>query len=355
MVFRSRFDEPLPGQPSRPGERARKSLGRVAVLIDRVAESAAADLDPEAPVQSTGAVMEALSIIGYETVELPVEGARRDRFVRRLLDGDFSLVFNLCESVGGRSAEELLFCLHKDRSAAVLRANGIAVPDWLSVEKNDPLPENWGSFPAIVKPAAEDGSNGVHPASLVHSRKELYSAVARLRRHWGKVLVQQYIDGRELNLAIVGARLLPPAEIDFSRLPDGSPPIVTFAAKWCPGSPEDEGTRPVCPAQLPARKSRELQRLAARAWRLMHGHGYARVDVRLAADGTPYVIDINPNPDLSRDAGLARQARAAGWSYEKLIRQIVRDAQTPRRAEGATEGKRSWTIVPAAASQEGAV
>jgi D-alanine-D-alanine ligase len=156
------------------------------------------------------------------------------------------------------------------------------------------------------------------------------------------VLVQEFIGGREINLAIVGNQLLPPAEIDFSTLPEGLPPIVSYAAKWHDQSPEFSGTVPICPAPLAPEESERLQRLAARAWRLMDGTGYARVDIRLTDDGTPYVIDINPNPDLSLDAGLARQARVAGWSYEELIGRITDEALEPS-AGGAAHS--AWTFV----------
>ncbi len=324
---------------------------RVAVLVDAVAESEAAALDPLAPAQSTGRIIAALDSLGYEPVELSITADDPAAWLRRLIDGDFAFAFNLCETIGGRadgeylaaaavelvglpmtgaSAATLLLCLNKDRCSAILRAHEVNVPDWTLVTRGAPPPEAWDAFPAIVKPAAEDASNGVHPNSVVTSREELIEALLRLQKTWDKLLVQRFVEGREINLAIVGDDLLPLSEIDFSGLPGGSPPIVTFAAKWKSGSPEDLGTQPVCPAPLPPQVAEELKRLAARAWRLVDGHGYARVDVRLREDGVPFVIDINPNPDLSADAGLARQARVAGWSYEELIGKIVREALTAR-------------------------
>ncbi len=248
----------------------------------------------------------------------------------------------------GASAETLLLCLNKDRCAAILRAHGFVVPDWRLLRRNCPLPEDWDRFPAIVKPAAEDASNGVHPYSIVRSLGELHQLAERLLQHFTSLVVQEYIDGREINLAIVGDYLLPAAEIDFSALPQGSPPIVSFEAKWSEGSPEDLGTQPVCPAPLPAEVTRELQLLAGGVWRVMEGRGYGRVDVRLAPDGRPYVIDINPNPDLSADAGLARQARVAGWTYEQLIEKIVDEALVgPNGANGS-----DWTILQPVAQAE---
>ncbi len=331
---------------------------RVAVLVDEVAENESATALDMAPVQSTAGVLEALAALGHQPVELSLQPGRIGEWLGRLIDGGFDLAFNLCETVAGRAEGEhlaaaavellglpmtgassatLLLCLHKDRCAAVLRAHGIPVPDWTVLGRDDDSLDAWDRFPAIVKPAADDASNGVHPSSVVRSNSELRATVDRLRAAWRKLIVQEFIDGREINLAIVGEHFLPPAEIDFSRLPEGLPPIVSFDAKWRPGSPEDLGTQPICPARLPKARVAELERLARRAWRLVDGQGYARIDVRLAADGVPYVIDINPNPDLSPDAGLARQARAAGWSYTTLIERIVEAALDGRAGRESAE------------------
>ncbi len=350
------------------GNTARAPL-RVAVLVDHFAETYVSG-DPAAPAQSTVRIIESLKTLGHEPVELSLREDKTVEWLQSLIDGSFDLAFNLCETIGGRaqgehlaagavelleipmtgaSAATLLLCLDKDRCAAMLRARGITVPDWKVVDGAHPFPETFDRFPAIVKPAADDASNGVHSTSVVNSIPEARSAIARIREHWDKVVVQDFIEGREINLAIVGNYLLPPAEIDFSTLPEDSPPIVSFAAKWTPESTDYQGTVPVCPAELPPHQAEQLQRLAAQAWRLMDGRGYARVDVRLTANGTPYIIDINPNPDLSLDAGLARQARVAGWDYDDLIGKVVECA-----LDGAREpGVRDWTILQPVAVTEG--
>ena len=319
--------------------------GRIAVLLDEIAEQEADWNDPAAAT-STRDVTAALSGLGYEPIEVRYRPREGSEWLRRLADGGFRCAFNLCETVGGEAdgehlaaasveflglpitgarASTLLYCLDKDLCSAVLRSHGVPVPEWRYVAE-DEGPGDWNLFPAIVKPMAEDASNGVHATSVAWTRDELQGAVRSLQESWGDLIVQRFIEGREINLAMVGHHILPPAEIDFSTLPDGSPPIVTFEAKWVPGSLEDRGTRPICPAPLEPHVAARLQELAAQAWSLVGGEGYARVDIRLSQRGVPYVIDINPNPDLSIDAGLARQARVAGWSYETLVEMIVDDA-----------------------------
>jgi D-alanine-D-alanine ligase len=142
-----------------------------------------------------------------------------------------------------------------------------------------------------------------------------------------EVLVQEYVAGREFNVGFVGKRMLPIAEIRFDGMPDGSWPIVSYAAKWIPGSPEDEGTQPICPAEVPADLAQRIGQVARDAWLHMSGgEGYGRVDLRVSPEGQPYVLEVNPCPDLSSNAGLARMGRAFGWSYDDLVIQIVDEA-----------------------------
>jgi D-alanine-D-alanine ligase len=299
-------------------------------------------------------VAAALRTLGYDPVVVEFNGDAAG-WLAELANGCFQLVFNLCEGLNNQAAGEpvaaafvevlgipltgapsemLALCLRKDRANAVLRAHGVPVAEWVVARPGQPLGP-WRRFPAIVKPAAEDGSFGIGPDSVVGDRAELEAVLARGCRQWGRMLVQRFIRGREFTLAIVGGRVLPHAEIDFSDLPRGLPPVVTYAAKWDYGSPEERGTVPRCPARLPARLAARLTRLAGRVWAAVDGAGYGRIDVRVDDRGATFVTDVNPNPDLGVSVGLARQAAAAGWSYVDLVARIVEDALTRgRRAAG---------------------
>ena len=319
--------------PSSPGARRR----RVAVIADAVAETA--ERFESAAASSLGDVRAALAALGFEPVVLEFAGEPAS-WLAALREGGFDLVFNLCEGLGGQGSEEplpaaavellglpmtgarsftLALCLRKDLVNAHLRTRGMAVPDWAVACAGQPLA--WRHFPAIVKPAAEDASLGIDPECVVRSPSELAAARGRGHESWERLLVQRFVDGRELNLAVVGDRVLPPAEIEWS-LPDGLPRILTYSAKWDPGSVYDRGTVPrvlAADGRLVAR----LDRLARRVWAAVEGVGYGRIDVRMDERGRLHVIDVNPNPDLSPTAGLARQAAAAGWRYEDLIARIV--------------------------------
>jgi D-alanine-D-alanine ligase len=188
-------------------------------------------------------------------------------------------------------------------------------------------------LPAIVKPAAEDASTGLDTHSVVTDRKSLRARVAAMTEQFDDVLVQQYVPGREFNVGFVGDRILPVAEIDFTAMPEGSWPILTYAAKWHVGSAEDLGSRPVCPAPISQRLADRLTRVADAAWRTMQGKGYGRVDLRVDDTGRPWVLEVNPNPDLTDEAGLSRMAKATGWDYAELVRRIAELAL--REAQGA--------------------
>jgi D-alanine-D-alanine ligase len=118
---------------------------------------------------------------------------------------------------------------------------------------------------------------------------------------------------------------------------------VSYAAKWIPGSPEDEGTLPVCPAEIPDDLAKRIGQVARAAWEhVSGGEGYGRVDLRVNEEGNPYVLEVNPCPDLSSNAGLARMGRAFGWSYDDLVMQVVDEAlmrsQTNRAAAALVSG-----------------
>jgi len=285
--------------------------------------------------------------MGHQVHKVPVRQDQRWLAQCRRAD----LVFNLCEGVDGVAMWEdhvvaalefagipftgagswtVAACRRKAVANAILATAGLPIPLWVVAHGriSDDFP-----LPAIVKPAAEDASAGLDRASVVTDKKSLRARVAAMTEQFDEVLVQQYIPGREFNVGLVGQRSLPVAEIDFSGMPEGTWPILTYAAKWHVGSPEDLGSVPVCPAAISDRVAARLLRTAEAAWRAMQGKGYGRVDLRVDGDGRPWVLEVNPNPDLTDEAGLSRMGRAAGWDYAELVRRIAEVAL--REAQGA--------------------
>lgn len=279
-----------------------------------------------------------LSDAGHEVARV---GVRHDlRWLPKARAAD--LIFNLCEGINGVGKWEdlvaatielagipmtgcsswtITLCHNKAIVNAVLQAAELPVPRWVvprghRVARDFPLP-------AIVKPAAEDASVGIEQSSVVRSRAQLEARVAQHSESYDEVLVQEYIDGREFAVGFIGDMTLPISEIDFGAMPDNAWKILSFSAKWEKGSVEDTGTQPVCPARVDKELEKKIVSAAQAAWKAVGGSGYGRVDLRVDHDGEPWILEVNPNPDISDDAGLSGMARAKGWNYSDLILRIV--------------------------------
>lgn len=326
---------------------------KVAILFDAGSEEWSPQ-DVAAVVANVHEVRDVLRRRGHEVELLPVRSGDF-RWLSRVRRAD--LVFNLCEGINGHARFEDLVaatlelvgvpftgcrswptsvCHRKHVANTLLSAAGLPVPAFMLAQGNKlsafPLP-------AIVKPAAEDASVGIDNGAVCTSKRALKKRVAQMLEQFEDVLIQEYVPGREFNVGFVGKRMLPISEIRFDTLPDGTWPIVSYAAKWIPGSPEDQGTVPVCPAELPEDLAQRIGQVARTAWEhLSEGTGYGRVDLRLNDHGQLYLLEVNPSPDLSSNAGLARMGRAFGWSYDDLVMQIVDEAllrSQSRRAAAA--------------------
>ena len=280
------------------------------------------------------------------------------KLVRQLEDDNSDLIFNVCESLGGDGAEErriasmlelldkrftgsgsLALTLAGDKSLAkkLFDFHQIQSPDFAiiapgHVEGNPKL----NSFPVIVKPIATDASIGINAKSVVHSVQEMMERVFGIHEEFGcPALVEQYIDGREIYIGLLGnpPAVLPPIEWDLSKLPDGMPRIAGSEVKWEDWkNPELKAAKEFVPEDVV--KNEELMAkisdIVQYAWKALQIRDYARFDMRLTADGTPYIIEVNPNPWLDKSAEFAMAARKGKpeLSYGDLIEKIVEVAMT---------------------------
>lgn len=316
---------------------------KVAILYDDVAGRAHATVDERGVLEAVEAVDGALRELGHDPTHVPVDHPD-DRWLDALRRARPSLVFNLCEGAGGSSAveahvaayvellgvpvtgsraEALAFARRKDRVNAALAALHLPVPPWTVVRGG--TTREWMHYPAIVKPAAEDASVGIAQHSVARDAAELRAAIHAARAH-SPLLVQEYLEGRELNVGILGDEVLPISEIDFGTMPASHWRLVSYSAKWDAGSAEDLGSQPRCPAEIDDALAARARCLARDAWRAVDGRGYGRVDLRADSADTLYVLEVNPNPDLAPSAGIARMAAAASYDYTTLIDRIVREA-----------------------------
>jgi D-alanine-D-alanine ligase len=308
--------------------------------------------DVAAVLANVNEIQAELRSAGHETGLIPVQ-LGDVAWLKRVQRHD--LIFNLCEGVNGYARYEdfavaalelsrvpftgcpawpVTICHRKHIANTLLAAAGVPVPPFMLARGI--TPPSGLRYPVIVKPSGEDASVGID-AGAVCAAEALRDRLARILEQWNEVLVQEYVAGREVNVGFIGREILRSRD-HFDRMPR-SWPIVTYAAKWSSGS-----ARIWAPAGLPASSRRahpagdagpaSLETLAG-------SQGYGRVDLRITESGEVYVLEVNPNPDLSSDAGLTRMARARGWEYGDLVLRVVEEAlqryERARAAEAITQ------------------
>lgn len=362
---------------------------RIVVAFNRDFEGADADPENKAREDIKDTALNVVRLLGAHGMEAASVGVTNDvhAAMTEIVAHRPSAVFNLCESIHGDNRFEALLpllldlaripytgsgpfalslALRKDKVKEVLRARGVSVPRGALVDAMDGLARLDLRFPVIVKPVREDASVGITMDSVVRDPGDLGARVMHvLSRYHQPALVEEYIEGREIYVSLLGRvgegpQVFPFFEIDFSELPADRPRIVSFEGKWVEDSVEFIGTRPVrCEGLSPALEAR-VAAAARAAFEAVELRDYGRMDVRLAADGTPYVIDVNPNCDLSDLAGgFSKAAKAGGLSYDEVILRLVQlalarrtDADTiplPRRQAGVAAPHRPRNRKPVSA------
>src|SRR5215468_487061 len=184
------------------------------------------------------------------------------------------------------------------------------------------------ALPLIVKSLTEDGSFGISQSSIVDTDEKLEERVAFVHeRLKTAAIAEQYIEGRELYVGVLGnnrLRVLPVWELKFGSLGGhGSRQIATQKAKHDPEYQERVGIADGPAKDLAPEVRARLQRTAKRIYRILELDGYARIDFRLTADGTPYFIEANPNPEIAKSEEFATAAKYDGLNYKDLLERIV--------------------------------
>jgi D-alanine-D-alanine ligase len=327
-----------------------------------VPPSAAADADVE---EVAAAVVQVLEAAGHDVVLLTV-----DDDPAALIDAcraeNVGCVFNLVESMGRDASREAEFARAlqaagipftgngpaaletgqaKDRVREVLdraqvpHARGIAVNAPPSQAELDAAGLGW---PLFVKPARVDGSIGIDQGSVVGDLPALQRRVRwLLETLGGPCMVETFLPGPELNVAILGDPHGPLAvtTVDFGDA--GGHGIVTYDCKWTPGTPDYEARSVSARGRFDAALLTQVMSSARDAFVAIGGSSYGRVDLRLDASGQPAVIDVNPNPDLHPEAGLAIAARDAGFEYPALVERILHRVGQPASLRRAATSQTS--------------
>ena len=243
----------------------------------------------------------------------------------------------------------LSLCQKKPQAKALLDASGLPTPRGVVIDKL-PVPKELDlRYPMIVKPAHDDASGGIDAGSVVHNRAELEARVTLLlTEHTMAALVEEYIAGRELHCAILGTEALPLYEMQFKGGVDDEgrtlPHIITYRAKWDPYSRDHYAVESKCPADdLSPELIAEIQDIALRAFRAVGCRDYARIDMRLdTTTNRPYILEVNPNPDLADSCAFAQCVRASGRTYGQAMNELVHYALerakiVPKRYTGPTD------------------
>lgn len=282
--------------------------------------------------------------------ELPkVLNTFKDEVVFNLVEGlegaigDVNAVPVVCESFGRGCTGNPWECLHqtldKWLTKFLLKERGLPVPDARLVPPGQSFSGHPGHKQSLLlKPLLSDASEGITQASVVPPPYDgINERIAELHRRFGQpVLVETFVDGRELNVAVIdmgsGPQVMPIAEIDFSAFPADRHKIVDYEAKWIEDSFAYNNTPRKIPADLPEKTAERIRELALGAWHALNCRDYIRVDFRLDAKLNPFILEVNANPDISPDAGLAAAIAAAGISYDRFVMQMISNA-SGRRTE----------------------
>ncbi len=182
-------------------------------------------------------------------------------------------------------------------------------------------------YPLFVKSATEDASLGISQASIVEDAARLRERIEFIHEHTqSDALVEEYIEGRELYVGILGnerIRTLTPWEFIFGELKSGRAAIATRKAKWDRAYQARHGITSGKAENLPPGLADRLDRMARRIYRALHMTGYARIDFRVRADGTPFVLEANANPNLEREEDFADAALHDGIPYPGLLNRLI--------------------------------
>jgi len=293
-------------------------------------------------------VISTLSAMGHEVNTLPVHDDLGE--IRRLVtEWKPHIAFNLLEGFDditifdqnvvshlellklpytGCNPRGLLMARDKSLSKKLLAYHRISVPEFEVFRIGRPIrrPKRL-PFPLIVKSLTQEASIGISQASVVDSDEKLKERVAFIHESIGTAaIVEQYIEGRELYVGILGNQALqamPVWELFFTNMPDGAKRIATDRVKWSVKYQKKYGIDSGPARDLPEAHADAIQHLCKRAFRALELSGYARIDLRVEDNGNVWVLEANPNPQIAKGEDFAASAEKIGLSYETVLQRII--------------------------------
>lgn len=245
-----------------------------------------------------------------------------------------ALVPKICEELGipftGAGSEASVIILNKAKAKDVLVNNNIPTPkSQVFSSVDDELKDI--SFPLLVKPMFEGSSRGIFNDNLVDDEESLRKIIRKtIDEYKQPVIVEEFLNGREFTVSVIGDLVLPIVEINFDHLPKGIHPMDSYEAKWVYDNPEAEHDPLVCPAEIDDELKNKIEETVKKAFKALDCKDWSRVDVRLDKDGVVHVLEVNHPPGFMKDpkenSRLPQAAYAFGWSYEKLIGKVLKSA-----------------------------
>jgi len=292
-------------------------------------------------------IFEAVEKLGHEPSYQVLDGT--PQCLTSLAKCEADLVFNLTESFAGDDTKEMHVAayldllglrytgagphasfLAQDKAIAkkMFAFHGIRTPYFATSYRGSIEHAHDIAFPLIVKPVSEDGSIGINSNAVVDSVKELMERVQYIQDEFDSpAIIEEYIEGREIYAAILASyeysEVLPLVELDFSKLPKGTPKIASYDVKFEKETEAYKATKSAVAEDLDPETVERLHQTALAAHRAVKLRDYGRIDMRLSTKGEVYVLEANPNPWLSSKQEFAMAAKASGRSYSQLIGQIV--------------------------------
>jgi D-alanine-D-alanine ligase len=296
------------------------------------------------------AVEQALGLFG-SVIRLHADAT----FPQKLARARVQLVFNMAEGLYGQNREAhvpaiceylnvpytasdpltLSLSLHKARAKEILSYHEVPTARFAMVHEQVDLARVRLPYPLFVKPVAEGSGKGIFANNLCQSRAQLRERVSFLLETYKQpVLVETYLPGPEFTVAILGngteAYCLPIVGFDFSTLPPGATPVYGYEAKWIWDTAEHQLDIFECPAKVPEKLYRHIELVALDAYQALGCRDWCRIDIRLDEAGVPNIVELNPLPGIIPDPRMnscfPKAARAAGFSYDELIQEVVRIA-----------------------------
>lgn len=313
------------------------------------------NLDSEDVLEEVQLVSEGLKELGYVYALFPVasSGDFCLKLLQQLKEFGPDVVFNLVEAIGenqrfhpamaslfemagypytGSPYDVLAATTDKAQAKAVMKAYSIPTPEWQLFRGRlgrITVPSPW-----FVKPAWEDASVGIDDSCIVYKEEVLRAKLPLMfEAHRGPILIEEYIEGREFNIALLdrpegGPELFHLAELLFENWPEGKPRIINYAAKWVEDSHEYENTpRIFNPKGVDIEA---LKKIVLHAWELFNLQGYARADMRMDEKGRIYVLELNANPCIGPWSGYISAASEMGYSPAQVVKRILDSAIAKR-------------------------